>query len=358
MRLRRSSFVAILALAAAAASLAAPAAALAQPTASAPFAVGYNQAWIDQSFGRDLTAAFDPAAVDRLMQTVRASGGSVVRLWAFEGREKEGCVFQDRYTRTIGLKPGFLDHVAAVNDSARRHGVKVYWTVFDGNWFWDRGDRFAYIHYNILNDRFGETGDFERAALGPFLDVLARYPDVVYALDLMNEVQGSMHHWFWSDGWAGAQRWIRREAAFCHARVPWLRVTASAGWHTAVDDLVARRFSGLGLDFYDLHLYNDTGEIPRAASLRYLSIATRRPIVLGEFGQRKEARDDALQTRITGAFLRNARAWGFKGALAWRLDDYRPYDPTWTHRHSYLIAGRSRPAVGEMRRFAAGLGVR
>ncbi len=357
MRLRRSPFVAVLVLVAAALAVP-PSAALAQPAPGSPFAVGYNQAWIDQSFGRDLTASFDPAAVERLMRTVRDSGGSVVRLWAFEGRQKEGCVFQDRYTRTIGLEPGFLDHVAAVNDSARRHGVKVYWTVFDGNWFWDRGDRWAFIHYNILNDRFGETGDFERAALGPFLDVLARYPDVVYALDLMNEVEGSMHHWFWPDGWEGARRWVRREAAFAHARLPWLRVTASAGWHTAVDDLTARRFSGLGLDFYDLHLYNDTGAIPRAASLRYLSASTRRPIVLGEFGQAREARDDALQARTTRAFLANARAAGFAGALAWRLDDYRPYDPTWTHRHSYLIGGRPRPAVAEMRRFAASPGVR
>jgi hypothetical protein len=317
------------------------------------FETGFDQAWIGEAYGHDFTTSWDPAAVDRDFDLARRAGASVVRLWLFEGALKQGVAFDPRGTRTTGLVPGFLDHIEATCLAARRAGLRVYWTGHDGNWAWPLHTREADINYNILTDKYGEGQSFRARALGPVLDVLARYPDTVFGYDLMNEVEGSVAKWFWSDGWTGARRWMRDEAAFVHARFPGLAVTASAGWGTAADDLVAGRFSGLGLDFYDIHVYNDDGVIPQAFQLRDLCWRTGMRLFLGEFGQKSQRVDDGLQRKVTARFLAAARALGCFGALAWRLDDERPNVPGFVPAYSYLRGGVERPAVADARAFVA-----
>ncbi len=324
----------------------------AAPVSAGGMAVGYNQAWFKGDYGSDLTSRFDPIHVDLLFHKMALGGAYVVRMWIFEGARKEGLLFTER-TRTRGLVPGFTDNIERVCESARRHGLKIYWTVFDGNWFWDRHGFEAHVHYNILNNRWAEGDSFNHNALAPVLDVLARHADTVFALDLMNEVQGSLAHWFWPDGWLGARRWIARTAAFVKARAPWLRVTASAGWHTGPFDLTAGMYGGLGLDFFDLHVYDDDGRIPLAFPLRVLCWVSGRQIVLGEFGQRTKRVDDAMQARATARFIAAARSLGFAGALGWRFDDERPWDPAFVPYLSYLRNGQPRPAVAEVARAAA-----
>jgi hypothetical protein len=130
-------------------------------------------------------------------------------------------------------------------------------------------------------------------------------------------------------------------------------VTASAGWHTAAKDVALGRFSGLGLDFYDIHLYDDRGRVPEAFGLREVSWRTATPILLGEFGQKTERVDDAIQRRATGAFLANAKANRFIGALGWRLDDERPSVPGYQAYHSFILNDVERPVAADVRAFAA-----
>ncbi|HVY61914.1 MAG TPA: hypothetical protein VHF22_09690 [Planctomycetota bacterium] len=316
------------------------------------FETGFNQAWIGEAYGHDFTTSFDPAAIDRDLAVARRAGASVVRLWLFEGQMKQGVAFATPGTRATGLVPGFLDHVEATCIAARRAGLRIYWTGHDGNWAWPLHTRAADINFNILNDKYGEGQSFRARALGPVLDVLARYPDTVFAYDLMNEVEGSVAKWFWSDGWTGARRFIQAEAAFVHARFPGLAVTASAGWGTAAEDLVAGRFSGLGLDFHDIHLYNDDGVIPKAYQLRDLCWRTGMRLCVGEFGQKTQKVDDALQRKVTARFLAAARDLGCFAALAWRLDDERPDAPSFVPCFSFLRGGAERPAMADVRAFA------
>lgn len=328
-------------------------AALLAPAARA-FEVGYNVAWIEEAYGSDFTSRWDEAAVDRALARTRAFGGGVARLWLFEGQQKDGVVFQG--TRASGLAPQFLERIQRTCELARRRGVKIYWTGMNGNWPWARTGNWANIHYNICNDKYGEAQSFRARALGPVLDVLARNADTVYAFDVMNEVEGSVSQWFWPDGWTGARRWIRDEVAFVRAHLPGVAVTASAGWGTAAKDLVAGRFSGLGLDFYDIHVYDDAGRIPEATGLALLQWRTATPILLGEFGQKTARVDDAIQRRATAAFLENARAARFLGALGWRLDDERPAVPGYQAYHSYVLDDRERPVVADVRSFVARIG--
>lgn len=317
----------------------------------APFAVGYNQAWFHTDYGHDLTYSFDPIGIDLVFQKIADAGGAIVRVWIFTGDEKQGVVFTQE-TRTAGLEPGFLDHVGQVCQKARDHNLVVYFTAFDGNFSWDRPSHASNVHYNILNNRFGEGDSFNSRALGPVLDVLSQNQDVVFALDLMNEVEGSVETWFWPDSWTGARTWMQRTAAFVKQQAPWLRVTASAGWATGPEDLAGGLFSGIGLDFYDVHVYNDDGMIPMAFPLRMRGWSDGRQIILGEFGQSADVVDDDLQTRVTAGFLASARGLGFVAALGWRFDDERPTDPSFVPSLSFLRDGQPRPAVDEMRKAA------
>jgi hypothetical protein len=314
------------------------------------FEVGFNQAWVAEAYGRDFTTGWNALETDLIFARAKAAGAESVRLWLFEGMEKDGAVFDG--TRATGTAPGFLEHIEWTCQAARRHGVKIYWTGMNGNWFWPKNTRWSHIHYNVLNDRFGDGFSFRQRVLAPTLAVIARYPDTTFAFDVMNEVEGSVTQWFWSDAWTGARRWIAQEVAFVRARLPGVPVTASAGWDTATDDILSGKLSGLGLDFFDVHLYNDQGAIPKALPMRMFGWRTGKPVLLGEYGQAAQRYDDALQSRVTGAFLNNAKSLGWMGAFAWRMDDERPATPTWVPYHSYFKDDRERPAVGVIREFA------
>jgi hypothetical protein len=95
-----------------------------------PFIIGYNQAWLVPTpdsytfhrrrdiFGRDMTTDFDREGVALVMRLVRDSGGTAVRLWAFEGY-MEGIEFRH-------------------NLASGNHRIKVYWTAFS-RWYPEEG---------------------------------------------------------------------------------------------------------------------------------------------------------------------------------------------------------------------------
>lgn len=317
----------------------------AAPTARA-LEVGFNQGWVIHKWGRDLSTDFDPADWRRLLRRTREAGGTVLRVWLCEGLAKEGVVWDG--TRPLGTDPAFERNVQALIDLARAERVRIFWTLFDGNWpdSWPRGGIEHWRHYNVLSNKYGEGDLFKARVLGPLLDLMEAAPDVTWGLDLMNEVQGSVKTWMWSDGWRGARRWVADWTAFTHARAPGVRVTASSGHHTSATDILAGRFDGLGLDFYDLHVYADNGRIPRGDELARYARARRRPLVLGEFGQKSTRNDPALQARVTRAFLADAARLRFLAALAWRLEDYQTNGRHFTF---FEEDGTPRPAVGIVR---------
>ncbi len=312
------------------------------------FVVGYNQAWIGRDYGTDLTSNFKPDLIEKTFGQIAQAGGSVVRIWLFEDKHKEGLLYGSEggkpTTEVVGLVPGFLDQLERLIQIAQAKGLKVYFTLLSGNWWLEERDTHAsYVHYNILNNKYGRGDQFNEKAVAPVLEVFNRHRGAVFALDLMNEVEGSVYY-MWEGGWEGARRWLERTASFVKERSPWLKVTASAGHPTGPLDLMGGRFDGLGLDFYDLHVYSDRGEILGLETLCRFQRARGLPLVLGEFGQRSKQADDELHARVTAGFLRQAKASCFSAALPWRFDDG-------AGEHSYLGAEGPRPAVREVLRF-------
>ncbi|HBP16653.1 MAG TPA: hypothetical protein DEA08_02520 [Planctomycetes bacterium] len=313
------------------------------------FGVGYNQGWIDGSWGHDLTDRFDVSAWERVLRRTREGGGTVLRVWLLEGQAKEGVLWDGH--APLGVEPALLRNLRVLIALAEAEGVQLYWTLFDGNWqdHWAKGLDFD-RHFNVLNDRYGHGALFRARVLGPILRVLNERPSVNYGFDLMNEVQGAIKAGCWPDRWRGARRFIELTTTFARGYVPTLRITASSGHHSASWDLLLGRFDGLGLDFYDVHAYTDSGRIKRGWFLARHARRRGLPIVLGEFGQKRRRLDPSLQAAVVRRATADAKRLGFAAALAWRLEDSQPHDL----RFSFYDGDRPRPALNEMRA-AAGL---
>lgn len=319
--------------------------ALAGPT------LGVNQAWVEGAFGRDLSQDWDPDAWRRLLRLTRASGAKVMRVWLFEGHPFEGVAWD--LHRPVAPVPGFVEHVRALAAMGREEGVQLYWTAFDGNWPGYVTDPLAYARaWNVFNDRFGYGREFRERVLAPVLAAIAAEPASCFALDLLNEAQGCLGaRGGFVGGWAGARRFLSEWAAFVKQRAPGVRVTASSGHHTGSADLLAGRFEGLGLDFRDVHLYEDGGMPFDAWWLAWQCRQRGIGLVIGEHGQRSSRVDPALQARATDAVLSHAERAGVLAILPWRLEDRRPDGARFT---LWENAGQTpRPVVDVMRRWAA-----
>ena len=108
---------------------------------------------------------------------------------------------------------------------------------------------------------------------------------------------------------------------------PWLPVTSS-GWGSAVQEITLGLFSGLDLDFYDIHVYADWGQYSGVTALCNRVSADRVPIILGEYAQNSHTYDDTLQYWTTYNFLTTAKTHCFSAALAWK---YETNELWWTY---------------------------
>jgi hypothetical protein len=164
---------------------------------------------------------------------------------------------------------------------------------------------------------FSNPSAYENSVLGPVLDLMTANQGVIYGFDLINEIESAINAGYFS--WAGAQTWIQNMTKFVKSRAgQWLPVTSSAGGGYAVQELTFGFFSGRGLNFYDVHIYSDTGTY---SGQTWLCLRTQfvdhLPIVLGEYGQKSTA---GIQDKVTAAFLSGAKNSCFSSALAWKYE--------------------------------------
>ena len=282
------------------------------------FLVGYNEAWFGGHFSTGLTSDFDLAYVQRIFDGILAAGGHVVRIFLFE--LMQGVTLGPSAPRTQSVSPTMLANLDAVLTAARRRGLWVYVTALEGNSMGAAAGPPGAYFTDLLNGRNGEGDAFNNNVLAPTLRVLDAHRDCVWAMDLLNEFEAPRSHGLWSDPLNGPRGFIQRTTAFVHARSPWLRVTASAGWDTGPNDIALGLLSGLGLNFYDLHSYSDGGGYAGQTAICNRAASEGMGVVLGEYGQMSHRIDDTLQAYVTGTYLYNASTSCFSAALAWRFD--------------------------------------
>ncbi len=321
------------------------------PMKTQSFLIGYNEAWFAGNFATDYTAKWDLSYVQKVFDGIVAGGGHVVRLWLFEA--PQGYELGPAAPRTGPISPAFLANVDTTLWEARKRGLFVYLTLLDANTIAKTTGALHTYGVDLLNNTAGEQDAFNDKVVGPLTKVLAGHTDVLFGIDVVNEIQAAYKNKVFADATAGPRAFIQREVAFLKSKLPGVKLTASAGWPDdffktgAQYDIANGFYSGLGLDFYDLHAYADSGAFTGATALCARAAADGVPVYLGEFGQSTHSVDDTLQYKATASFLNNARALCFKGAFAWRYD---PAESWW----SYLRAdGTERPAMAVMKTFGA-----
>jgi len=287
--------------------------------------LGYNEAWFGQNYGSDMTSNFDEVYVDKVLGDMQTYGASVVRLWLFENRE--GIILNQHAPQSSGIDPRMITNLTRVLELSRARGLKIYVTLFDGNDMPDGNSEKRDYYFNLLNAKYGENWAFYNNVLTPVLQLLNSYQDVVYGLDLMNEIQGPMNRsyfGFWNRR-EGARRWMKEARDFVKQQASWIRVTSSSGWGSGASDMRDGLFSDLGFDFYDLHLYDNNGNISFVYDICRKVRSEGIPIVLGEFGQSSKTNDESLQRYAIENFLKNAKSNCFSAALPWRFDAAEEY---------------------------------
>jgi endo-1,4-beta-mannosidase len=327
-------------------------------TSSKAFVMGFNQAWLRNAYGSQWTRAFDETEARRMLKGTASLGGTVLRMWLFEGLGFEGVIWDDdpskstygyggTRTRPTGFDPVKLANIERFLTIAEEEGVAVYLTLFDANMYSQNNpakEKRQNEWWNVLNGKYGAEDGFHKAVLGPILNVISRHRQAVFGFDLVNEVNALVRKNWFENGWEGARRFVSSWRSFIRSSVPDMPVTASFGHHDAVTVLLARRLPPSIVDFYDFHVYNNSGSIPSARLMKSAAGYLGKPIYLGEFGQKSAAYDDALQSRVLKQFVENARACGLAGVLAWRLSDNRPGNNA-EARFSFEAFGKWRPAA-------------
>jgi hypothetical protein len=328
------------------------------------FRVGYNEAWFGPNYINYLASnpsfnlpypngskAFDPNFVDKVFAGIATGGAKIVRIWVFTALQ--GIDVRQSAPpnpQTYGLTPDLKPHLQIVFAKARKYGLKVYVTALNG------GDMqvaktpgLRPYFQNLISNNRGEREAFKTNALGPLVDLFNatavdengikfQNRDVIYALDLINEIEAPLNSKYFPapSSWAKARGWIQNLTAYVKSRPcgagcvtgSWLPVTASAGWGSAVQEITFGLFSGLGLDFYDLHFYADNGQYSGLTALCNRVSADRVLIILGEYGQKSHTISDYIQDVATYNFISTAKTHCFSAALAWK---YETSEAWWTY---------------------------
>jgi hypothetical protein len=113
---------------------------------------------------------------------------------------------------------------------------------------------------------------------------------------------------------------VKKSATIPPATASWLPVTSTAGWGYAVQEVTLGLFSGLGLNFYDVHIYSDSGTYSGQTALCSKTKSDNVQIVLGEYGQKSSTVNDTIQNTATTNFLNGAKNSCFSSALAWKYE--------------------------------------
>jgi hypothetical protein len=317
------------------------------PMVMPEFIVGYNEAWFGPWFGTGLTSDFDPAYARSVLDGIKLGGGRVVRLFLFE--LGQGLVLAPSTPRTQGVSPQLLANLEWIITEARQRGLWVYLTALESNHMALYAPLTDYYRA-LLTNTSGEGDAFNALVLGPLLEMLDRHAENVFGLDLANELDAAKSDGMWSGlplDPVGPRAFVQRTRDFIRSRSPWLRVTVTLGkGGTAQYDLAGGFLSGLGLDFYDVHLYSDNGTFGGMTALCDRAALDGVPLYLGEFGQKTQAWNDTLHYAAAANFLNGAKTGCFKGALAWRFD---AAEETWAYQ---LPDGGLRPAAQVIQAFS------
>lgn len=275
---------------------------------------GMNLAWLNgcyrHDFGhspahRDWGVGFNANSLDRYFEDMARMNVNVVRIFVCE--DLEGLNF-DGKGYTEGMEREMSENFDTALMLAKKHGLHLYLCL--GNNYHDVCKEIN-VPDIICNVKARQA--YLNNVVKPFV---ARYKGDkgVFAFDILNEPQFDLHeHDASGSSWTSMRSFLRDNATAIHNVDPTRLVSVGVGSSEIRDGYVFR----LGLNFYNVHNYDDNGALPTVASLN-----VNLPVIVGEFGptDNNHSQDDNVQKRATENFLRNARDGGYAGAAYWAYE--------------------------------------
>jgi hypothetical protein len=280
--------------------------------------LGINLPWFFGAYGHDLApnerhptwgSDFDTMRAYRPLIEARELGFDAVRVWLCECGE--GIVTKEG--RVAGVHPSLSEAVRVIQECAKLAGLRIYWTLLDGNSWQREGD--ALTHRVVADAE--ETARFARLVAAP----LARLfdPALTLAVEVVNEPEAMTAECMADSrstpvGWAELGRAVRTIGDALRAERGAL-VTAGT-MHVFLPKLLGAEPR---VDAIDLHMYHAAGGLPSREDLvRYTRVDAvgALPLIAGECGMPEEQADI---TPIEN-YLYNADSRAYSAAFLWRLE--------------------------------------
>lgn len=295
------------------------------------FFLGVNIAWLFNSYGHDLAPnhivsqyknetwplkfIYDSHLIDGIFRHLAHRGIKVVRFWAFE--QLEGIKFIE--PNITGVDEILLEKVDDIMEKAKKHNLELYWCIFDGARtasvnMWNN------ILKNIIANRENMREVFIENVLRPFLETIKKNKNHIFAIDLINEPEGTKLEWKY------IKSYIEAAAQTVHAE----GFKCSVGFQKVKTIKKYKNHLKSYLDFYDYHIYNNNGYLEE-----YSELGLDKPCIIGEFGHKDrfpwslcrlikrlwiagDTLADNEQYKTGHNLMINAKEKAYKGCLIWR----------------------------------------
>jgi hypothetical protein len=255
---------------------------------------------------------FDPVWLDKVMfSDMEWLHANVVRTWVFafdDDQASNGLLF-DKQGYVTGIDPMFLTNLEVCLNIAQKHKVSLYFCVC--------------IPVSVTKSKQRDIFTIEKArnayfrnGIGPFVRWLKDKP-AVFAIDLANEPEwGPERGQHWQPYSMPVVRAFIEHGITTVKRADPKRLVSFGGGGLPVGDPKCYEWmQGLNIDFLDLHVYDDQGDLPEITALN-----PGIPVLLGEFGDENagdRSRNDVVLNRSVTNFLNNASRKGYAGTFFW-----------------------------------------
>ncbi len=275
---------------------------------------------------------YKPDLVENAFKDIHAIGFNAVRLTLFQGGDG---LKLDKEGRVTGLEDTFRKNLEDAVEKAKTGKIKLYLSL-DAPWG----------HAKVkspLTDKKALDG-FVKNAVAP---LVRKYKgnDSIFAFDIARGIEGDVAG---AEGngsekgatWEQARVFVRSTVEFVKQNDPQRLVSVSYKTN-GIANLKKGSLKGLGLDFYDIGIFDDAGALPPVKDL-----SADRPVILGAFGQSAADRSDDLQAKAAAAFVQNTFDQGYAGYF---ISNYAAKGAD--DKHSLHGAdGKHRPVVDSLKR--------
>ena len=246
----------------------------------------------------------------RYLASCKNMGLEAVRVWLCENAE--GLLLNEA-GMPVGVSPQLLRSVRALQGMAGLAGLRIYWSLFDGNAWQRNGDE---LGVRIFSDE-----GFAESTITHVLPELARVldPRVSLALEILNEAESMSTEVVGTEGlsWETLAMGIRKLAGAWKNLCP--RIPTTAGCQAVFLPGLWSDTAKHGkppVDAVDLHVYHHEGGLPPREDLP-VDIG-RLPLLVGECGEREgngqPGNDHLLH------YFHNARKLGYEAVFFWKFE--------------------------------------